>query len=107
MSVKPRLVRYVDLVACLLALDGVVYAIAILLTPFQRGDLYTGAPVVYLGATLAIAAPLLLLGMLMLLMAFIRQRPYRRRLVVSYIGGFLLFALGLSFAHGWIAYRLA
>ncbi|CAG9173451.1 hypothetical protein LMG23992_02456 [Cupriavidus laharis] len=107
MSVKPRLVRYVDLVACLLALDGVGYAIAILLTPFQRGDLYTGAPVVYLGATLAIATPLLLLGMLMLLIAFTHRHPCRRRLVASYIGGLLLLALGLSFAHGWIAHRLA
>jgi hypothetical protein len=107
MSVKPRLVRYVDLVAFLLALDGIGYAIAMLLKPFQRDDLHTGAPVVYLGTSLAIAALLLLLGMFMLLMAFIRQHPYRRRLFVSYIGGFLLFALGLSFAHGWIAYRLA
>ncbi|XYI42850.1 hypothetical protein CMPELA_00120 [Cupriavidus necator] len=33
MSVKSRLVCSVDLVAMLLALDGILYAVAILLTP--------------------------------------------------------------------------
>ena len=106
MNVKPRLLRYVDLVAFLLALDGIGYAVAILLTPFQRDDLYTGAPVVYLAAALTVAALLLLSGLLMTLMALIRKHPYRGRVIGSYISGLLLFALGLSIAHGWIAFRL-
>ena len=107
MSVKSWLERGVDLVAVLLALDGVIYAVAILLTPLQRADLYTGAPVVYLAAALAVAALLLVLGLFMLLIALVRRHPYRRRLAVSYIGGILLFALGLALGHGWIAFRLS
>ncbi len=104
MNAKPRLVRYVDLVALLLTLDGIGYVVAILLTPFQRNDLYTGAPVVYLAAALTVAAQLS--GLLMTLMVLIRKHPYRVRVIASYISGLLLFALGLSIAHGWIAFRL-
>lgn len=107
MSLKPLLVRSVDLVAMLLALDGIIYAAALLLTPFQRGDLYTGAPVVYLAAALLVAALLLLLGLAMLLIAWFRRHRYRRRLAASYIAGAMVFALGLALGHGWIAFRLS
>ena len=106
MSVKPLLVRGVNLVAVLLALDGIIYAAAILLTPFQRADLYAGAPVVYLAAALLVAALLLLLGLAMLLVAMIRKHPYRRRLAASYLVSAMVFALGLALGHGWIAFRL-
>lgn len=107
MSLKPLLVRSVDLVAVLLALDGIIYAAALMLTPFQRADLYTGAPVVYLAASLLVAALLFLAGLTMLLIAWVRRHPYRRRLAASYISGAVVFALGLAFGHGWIAFRLS
>ncbi|WP_316148827.1 hypothetical protein [Cupriavidus sp. BIC8F] len=100
------LVRIVDGLTVLLALDGLAFAVATMLTPITRQQVTTGAIVVYAAVALLLAALLLLTGLVLVIVAIVRRSAARWRIFASYGIGFALFGGCVFFVARWIAGHL-
>lgn len=105
---RPRsgLLRAMKIIAGLLALVGVAYLTALVLTPFKPGDLYTGPAAAYFAmAALAVAA-LLFAGLLVFLIALVRRRPHKWAMVRAFVIGIVCIMLAFEVSRVWIRHQL-
>lgn len=107
MTSAGKLSRAVSWLAALLVLEGVAFVVASVLTPVDRQQVTTGAIVVYAGMAMFAAAATTLVGLVLVLIAFLRRTPARWRMLGSLCAGTLLFGSCILLAGKWIATRLA
>jgi uncharacterized membrane protein YozB (DUF420 family) len=106
MTPGSRLLRTMNVIAWLLAIVGVAYVVALVLTPFKPGDRYTGPAAAYLAmAALAVAA-LLIVGLLVFFIALVRRRPHKWAMLRAFAIGIVCVMLAFAVSRVWIHHQL-
>lgn len=106
MRPKAVLLRVMQGIAVLFALDGMIYCIALMLTPFKRNDLYVGPAAAYFAIAAFFGLLLIRAGLVVLVIAFLRRHVYRWRMVGMLLAGMLFLVMSYAVSVFWIRDQL-